>query len=485
MASTAYEELKGAAGRESWFRSPRYDARKLFPRTPPKVRLRSGLHQLRNLSMGGMALNCNNGATDIPDVGELLTVSLQQSGLTIFESAAKVCRREDSVFGSTVALRFVDNFLEVNKLLSRNTQAQIAANTRADAPRTSLVSADYRLFCADALSTLRSYRGTLDTAKAVAQESDCVFDSDSCYDACEARLLQEWRGLWHTGNDLVRGILHDPDVLAATKEFTERVLTPELCLGPIWQRAYGKPLGYPGDFEVMNYLYAWQREGADTYAALMHRLGLECAECVVTRMHVVEKKIAETVAVRRARPARILSLGCGPAREVELYLGTRPELSGAVDFLLVDQEKKALLQANEQIYPHLVRWGGRAHMQCLHMSFTEILRSGSDLDKVAPQDLIYSVGLLDYLNDRRAASLARRLYNSLAPGGLLIIGNMNDTAMNTLWPMELASDWSLHYRDEGKMLSWAQGLGANMAWTEVESTGQVRLLFIRKPPQPA
>jgi hypothetical protein len=485
MAIAAYEELKGAAGRESWFRAPRYDAHKLFPRTPPKVRLRAGLHKLRNISLGGMSLSCSQSATDIPEIGEVLNVSLQQSGLTIFESAAKVCRREDSVFGATVALRFVDNYLEVNKLLSRNTQAQIAANVQHDVPAGSLVSPDYRLFCADALSTLRSYRDILASTKSIASQSDCDFDPDSCYDACEARLLQQWRGLWHTGNDLVRGIVNDPEILGATKEFTERVLTPELCLGPIWERAYFKPLGYPGDFEVMNYLYAWQREGADTYAALMHRLGLECAECVVTRMHVVQKKIAETVAARRARPARIMSLGCGPAREIELYLSAKPELTGAVDFLLVDQEKKALLQASERSYPHLIRWGGRAELQCLNMSFTEILRSGSDLDRVAPQDLIYSVGLLDYLNDRRAASLARRLYNSLAPGGLLIIGNMNDSAMNTLWPMELAADWSLHYRGETQMLSWAQGLQANMAWTELESTGQVRLLFIRKPPQAA
>ncbi|HWY62458.1 MAG TPA: PilZ domain-containing protein [Rhizomicrobium sp.] len=485
MATTAYGELRGAEGRESRFRAPRYDAHRLFPRTPPKVRLRSGLHQLRNISMGGLALACNNAATEIPDVGELLDVSLQQSGLTIFESAARVCRREDSVFGATVALQFVDTFLEVSKLLSRNTQAQIAANSQNAAPATSLVSPEYRLFCADVLSVLRTYRDILSDTRIVAGESDCVFDPDSCYDACEARLLQQWRGLWYTGNDLVRGILNDRDVLQATKEFTERVLTPDLCLGPIWNRAYFKPLGYPGDFEVMNYLYSWKRAGADTYGALMHRLGLECAECVVTRMNMVQQKIAETVAVRRTRPARILSLGCGPAREVELYLSGRPELTGSVDFLLVDQEKKALLQANERAYPHLLRSGGRAQLQCLNISFTEILRSGSDLDKVAPQDLIYSVGLLDYLNDRRAAALTRRLYNSLAPGGLLIIGNMNDTAMNTLWPMELVADWSLHYRGEAQMLSWARGLQPNMAWTEVEATGHVRLLFIHKPSQPA
>jgi len=479
-ATSAYEELKGATGQEVRFRAPRHDARKLFPQTPPGVRMGSGLYPLRNISVGGLALTCGQEAADLPAVGETVRLTLQQSGLPIFETEAKVCRREDNVLSYTIALRFVNAFVEFEKLLSRNAQAQIAANTQNANP--ALVRGDYRMFCADVLAMLRSHKTVLNQTSAAAREAGYVFDPDSCYDASEARLIQQWRALWLAGNELVRDITHSADLLRATKEYTELVLTPELCLGPIWERAYFKPLGYPGDFEVMNYLYSGQRAGTDTYAMLMHRLGLECAHCVVTRMEVVQTRIAQTVeAIGGARPARILSLGCGPAREVELYLAANPG-SGRVEFTLVDQEEKALLQANEKTYPHILRGNGRAQVQCLNLSFTEILRAGSDLDKVAPQDLIYSVGLLDYLNNRRAMALTRRLYNALAPGGLLIIGNMNDTAMSTIWPMEMVTDWSLNYRDEAKMLSWAQGLAASMAWTEVESTGHVRLLFIRKQP---
>jgi extracellular factor (EF) 3-hydroxypalmitic acid methyl ester biosynthesis protein len=98
-----------------------------------------------------------------------------------------------------------------------------------------------------------------------------------------------------------------------------------------------------------------------------------------------------------------------------------------------------------------------------------------------PQDLIYSVGLLDYLADRRAQSLARSLYETLAPGGLLIIGNMNDTPLSNLWPMEFITDWTLYYRNEAQMLGWVEGMDPAMAWTELESTERVRLLFVRRP----
>lgn len=482
IAMMAYEELKGALGRERFFRAPRYDARKLFPRTPPRVRVGSGLHQLRNISVGGLAMAYNPMEENLPAVGDMTHLTLQQSGLTIFESMAKICRYENRPAGSTVAFSFVDTSVEFGKLLSRNAQAQIAANTQGFSPNAALVPAEYRAFCAEALAVLRSYKGILGEVAAAARDAGHAFDSNSCYEACETRLLQQWRSLWHTGNDLTRSVLSDPEALQATKEFTELVLTPELLSGPIWDRAFNKPLGYPGDFEVMNYLYSGQRTGSDTYAQLMHRLGLECAQCVVTRMEVVREKIAETVRASRSRPARILSLGCGPAREVELYLAANATLPGRVEFTLVDQEEMALLQASSRTRPHLMRLNGRAQLNCFNMSFTEILRAGSDLDKVPPQDLIYSVGLLDYLKNSRAMSLTRRLYNSLAPGGVLVIGNMNEAPMSTIWPMEMVTDWNLHYRDEAQMLSWAHGLPGSMAWTEVESTGFVRLLFIRKQP---
>jgi hypothetical protein len=96
MRMLAYEELKGSSGKDIWFRTPRYEARKLFPQSPPRVRMRSGTHQLQNISLGGVAVTCNQAADDIPDVGEIVPLKIQQSGFSIFESDAKVCRREDT-----------------------------------------------------------------------------------------------------------------------------------------------------------------------------------------------------------------------------------------------------------------------------------------------------------------------------------------------------------------------------------------------------
>jgi hypothetical protein len=483
----AYDALKGSQGRRVWYRPPRYDAARLFPGRPPRLRLKSRSYMLQNISLGGVAAVSKEAAAP-PEPGETLPLEIEQGGLTIFAGKAQVCRSEQTVFGARVALKLVDATIDFDALLNRNAQAQIATHTWSYSQATRHVATEYRAFCADVLSLLRSHNAILSRNRlAAAGLLHHELDMEGAYRACESQLLPEWRTLWLTGNQFARAAMADRETREATKALTELVLTPELRLGAIWDRSYAKPLGYPGDFQIMNQVYDWERCGTGVYEMLMHRLGLEVAECIKTRMEVVQERIAGIVfappAARagRTRPARIMSLGCGPAREVELFLKGVCNSDGHADFILIDQEEDALRHASERIYPQLIRLNGRYGLQCLNMSFTDILRGTSGLHTLPPQDLIYSVGLLDYLSDRRAAALTRRLYEQLAPGGLLIIGNMNETALSNLWPMEFIADWSLEYRDEKQMLRWVEGLETASRWTELERTGRVRLLFAKKP----
>jgi extracellular factor (EF) 3-hydroxypalmitic acid methyl ester biosynthesis protein len=479
----AYEDLKGSTGRQVRFRPQRYDARRLFPHLAPRVRVRSNAYRLHDISLGGLAALSKHSQDDHLETGETVALSIQQSGLPIFESTARVCRTENTVFGSKVAFNFVDRFVEFDKLLTRNTQAQIAARSPLFVSETSqLVPQEYRAFCADALKLLRAYRAVLESNELVAREFKHGLDQGEAFETCEPRLLQQWRSLWRTGNDLTLAMVNERDVREATKEFTEMVLTPELRLGAIWNRSYSKPLGYPGDFEIMNQVYDWQRIGNTAYEMLMHRVGLEVAECIRTRMEVVRTHIADVVHAKgHERPARITSLGSGPAREVEAFLSSHTGSGYRAEFSLIDQEMDALQYAHESTYPYVLNADGRIKVQGLNISFTDILRGTQGLAGLPPQDLVYSVGLLDYLTAHRAKALVKRLYDLLSPGGLLVIGNMNDCSLSNFWPMEFIADWSLQYRNNDDMMSWADGLNAAAAWTETERTGRVRMLTVRKP----
>jgi extracellular factor (EF) 3-hydroxypalmitic acid methyl ester biosynthesis protein len=477
----AYEELKGSTGRQIFFRPKRYDATELFAGIPPKVRLKSSNFRLHNISMTGIAAVANQTIEDKFEPGEVVPLQVTQAGLTVFEGRAKICRSEKTVFGSTVALSLLDGVVDFHSLLRRNAQARISQQLATLEPQASgLVSPDYRAHCADVLRFLRSYRAVIE-ASTTGYTGGRGLDPNDAYAMCEERIVPQWRTLWRTGNQLVRGVMADKKQLEATKEYTELVVTPELCAGPMWHRSYFKPAGYPGDFEIMNYVYDWQREGNDIYAQLLHRIGLEVAECIGTRMHVVRKVIGDVVRARaNGKPAKVMSLGCGSAREVQLYLEDQATPDAAVEFTLVDQEQAALAYAYEKSYPRTIADKPGAKLRALNVSFTEVLRGGQWLDEMGPQDLIYSVGLIDYLIDRRARALASRLYERLAPGGLLIIGNMNEVDLSNLWPMEFLTDWHLHYRTNEEMMGWTDAMKGQRAWTETEPTDRVRLLYVRK-----
>jgi len=117
---------------------------------------------------------------------------------------------------------------------------------------------------------------------------------------------------------------------------------------------------------------------------------------------------------------------------------------------------------------------------CLHASFSDLLRTGELFGKLPPQDLIYSVGLIDYLSHRRAKALVTSLYSQLAVGGTLIVGNMFRNDNSNLWPMEFICDWSVNYRDDAEMRALASELPENLVDISLDPTGRVCLLAARR-----
>lgn len=478
----AYEELKGSSGRQIFFRPQRYTTSDLFPDAPPRVFIDGLEFRLANLSLTGASMNASQNVDITFAEGDILPVDIRQAGISIMESRARVVRCERHVFGARVAVQFVDGTVDFGSLLSRNAQARISRQLGLlDPTSASLVAPAYRAHCADVLHFLRAYRAVVDASQQAIPNRKGGLSPDSTYEMCEPHIIPQWRKLWLTGNQLTADVMDDKPRLEATKAYTEMVLTPEFCRGPVWWRSYHKPSGYPGDFEIMNYVYDWGREGADTCAQLIHRIGLDVSECIATRMEVVRREIRKTVDTRAdTGGARILSLGCGSAREVQLYLQDTNAPDLPVQFTLIDQEQDALAYAYERCHPHTLQRRRHARLQALNVSFTDVLRGGRWLDELGPQSLIYTVGLVDYLVDKRARALAERLYEHLEPGGLLIVGNMNQTDLSNCWPMEFITDWHLYYRNEAEMMAWTAGMASCDAWTELETTRRVRLLFARK-----
>jgi len=476
-----YEELRGSSGRRAFFRPQRYDPIEIFPSPQPRVLLENKEWRICDISLSGIAVTSKDSQENHVAVGESLPLSIEQFGIPIFSGRATIKRVEPSGFGSKVALNFDDTFVDIPALRKKDAQARMRGHFATLQPTSpDGVPSAYRVLCSDVLSTFRSYRTFLE------QRSDLLDmskkDSNGAFELCLEQMMPQWRELWLRGNEAVESVMGDKESLSALKRVTELVLTPEFCHGPIWERSYAKPLGYPGDLEVMNYVFDWKREGKSTYGQIVHRLGLDVTECIATRTNVVSDTVLK---MARSKPvgetARILGLGSGPAHEVRQVFEQTARETTKFEYTLVDQEELALQHAYEKNFPATMAHGAGATLTCLNQSFTDILNGNLGDQQTGTQDIVYSVDLFDYLKDRRARSLAKSLFELVKPGGLMILANMNKGPNSNLWPMECLMDWRLYYRSNAEMLGWAEDLDKENAWTETESTGRVRLLFVRKP----
>ncbi len=472
----SYEELSGARGREMFYRAERYKAVDLFRRGAPPLTLDSDNYLLRNVSLSGLGAASGRGINHLPEIGQRVRVLLGAPDVPLFEGNGEVVRVEAHAIGARLGVRFVDRCIDIGQVVTRYQKSLIQADLDAWGMLDVDVSPAYRQLCSDMLHLLRTFRAGLDRFEVARPDASAAADMLA---ACEERIIPRWRTLWARGNQLVSTMDPSGRHWSAAKRYTELVLTPDFILGASWRRAYQKPLGYPGDFELMNMLYDRKLEGERLFDKLVHRIGLDFGECVANRMIMMRQEIAETVATSSRPTVHITSLGSGPAREIIDYLkiGTLPR---QVDFTLVDQDHAALSQAYERSLPEVMRHRGNATVSCLQTSFAQLLKTGELFGKLPSQDLIYSVGLIDYLSARRAKMLVESLYQHLAPGGRLIVANMKAGPTSTLWPVEFITDWSLAYRTGREMMELGVDLpGAELSIAD-DSTGGVCVLTARK-----
>jgi len=296
-------------------------------------------------------------------------------------------------------------------------------------------------------------------------------------------LWADWRSVWSDAAQCLREIAGEDEHLRAAKRYTESQLTAELLAAPLWRQAYTKPLGYPGDFQVMEYIYQGNALGDTPFAQVAHALGVQIGEFVVRRKDLVRQAIAEVAARRRGPEASVIaSLGAGPAQEIVELLQRDECGPNPLTVILVDQDSSAMRWAGQKLATAnaVRRQVAPVHIELRHVSVLRLLREINPAEFLTRPDMIYSAGLFDYFSDRTCRVLARRLYDALRPGGALLLGNMK-AGTDMIWPLEMIADWSLNYRTSDNILSWADGMRGAEIVLRTDATGYDYLLSVRKP----
>ena len=197
---------------------------------------------------------------------------------------------------------------------------------------------------------------------------------------------------------------------------------------------------------------------------------------------LVETLRAEVLrTLRVSRPARVLSVACGPAQEVQRFFGD--PLSEHARFTLLDFNEETLRYARATIDAIKMRQGRRCTVDYVRKSVQQILKeSGRSIQQPDKQyDFVYCAGLFDYLTDPICHRLMDIMYEWVAPGGLLLATNVEPS--NPLRNgMEHLLDWHLIYRNAEQMRPLAPSHApADTVTVRSDDTGVNLFLEARKP----
>jgi SAM-dependent methyltransferase len=224
-------------------------------------------------------------------------------------------------------------------------------------------------------------------------------------------------------------------------------MLPFLLLTRSGERSYSRPRGYAGDFLTIAEYYENQPTGTGRVGALLDRCFLDSPGvlAVQNRRQLLVEEILRTVNSKPAdEPVYVTSLACGPAAEIFDVFAQLDDPS-RLHVTLIDMDEQALAYVAEQAQARqldsqiLLVQGNLIHFSV-----------GRRTLQLPAQDLVYSIGLIDYLQDSLVVKLANWIHKLLSPGGRVVLGNFHPRNPSKQF-MDHILDWKLIHRSEPDM----------------------------------
>lgn len=310
---------------------------------------------------------------------------------------------------------------------------------------------------------------------------------DRASDACDGivRLLEAY-----TADEMLLEISYD-DLLAfrdteqlglgvASTIFRETY--PSFMASAAIARCYMKPRGFPEDHETVAAIYRNEPEGDGAVGRLIDRWFLSRPFCQSRRgmRNLMAERLSEAQAGADAKTgsgktAKIIALASGTASEVLTFLDKTPRPDVVVTS--IDCDDAALLASA----------AAADQLDCvdrLRLVHADVLRLAEERDRYAfaPQDVIYAVGLCEYLEDSQIMALLDWAHSQLTSGGVVALSTLSLANPDKLF-MDYMLDWRLTHRSEEtfrEIFARSSFGGAEVRIT-FDDTGVSMLTECRKP----
>ncbi|GAB6043416.1 class I SAM-dependent methyltransferase [Endothiovibrio diazotrophicus] len=390
----------------------------------------------------------------------LQNLTLRHRDNIIYHGRAVVSNLVNTGLMLLVSVTLVDPWSDLTDRLGRPGELHLEVSRFIDDwNRSYQIRPGYQL----AVSNLRSFLGEfrqwleqvdMEPNRSVENNSEDSGDKQEIFDAIAEPALPQLEELFSRFEEEADKV-EEPE-LTVHKAYVQRDLHPLMLRSPFIHRAYMKPLGYAGDYEMVNMMLRDDREGPSTFAQLLNRYYLNIGPSIAhrNRIDILEQtlvKIAQNAA-KENRRARIMNIGCGPAIEVQRFIERYP-LAERCDFSLMDFNEQTLSYAKRMIHQAAVKSGNLPNFwfieQSVHTLIKQAASKGADTEKDR-YDLVYCAGLFDYLSDKVCTRLLALFCQWARIGGTVLVTNVHPSNPNR-FQMEHIAEWYLIYRRSEEM----------------------------------
>lgn len=268
----------------------------------------------------------------------------------------------------------------------------------------------------------------------------------------------------------------DVSVYKLKKMFIKK-LRADFLYGEHIRWSLEKPFGYAGDYKIIDDMYRNdpQTNGFerlfDNYSQMS-----PAANAIRNRKQDIKKFISTIFKSRRGDCLKVMDLASGPCRDIKELLDELSPAAGQISIDCFDQDQGAIDYAKNLLrdYPEIVTFYRQNAVRFA-------------LKKDVPQgkyDLIFSLGLFDYLDERIARHLIAALKKQLKKNGLLFIANFGEQYQNpSFYFLEWVGEWQLIYRsiEALKKIFLMAGFSDKDLRCESEQQGIIHYVIAKNP----
>lgn len=233
-------------------------------------------------------------------------------------------------------------------------------------------------------------------------------------------------------------------VAKKVKELFRETVKDLIFCGEVSKRSFERPRGYPGDFVTIEMFYE-NKGSPNGFGAYCDRylLNQDYVQAVRDRKDYMKKKLNDFLSSAQNKEIKILNIASGSCREIRELPKSVVDLK-QIECNLLDQDKDSLNFASqeiEKIHPS-------AKVNQIVVNVLDFARYPKKYqNKFGEMDLIYCIGLADYIPDDWLSGMTTTAISILKPNGSLYIAHKN-----VIRHKSVSSDWLCNWtflpRDE-------------------------------------